>query len=253
MGKEMSEKLFFEFIDKRETYLSKNTFFEPENFEWTNSIETQYQLINNELISFYTTHKNDFHPYFVNELVNESGKWRSFGFYFWGMRADTRICSYFRETITLLKTIPNLVSASISVMEPNSEIKPHYGDTNAIYRCHLGLKIPGKLPEIGFQVGYEKRSWEEGRFLIFNDAAYHKAWNSSEQSRIILILDVIRPEFEHKKLGICVRVQSIILSQHLIKHYPKIRRIIKFCTIQLIIRFYIWCSLKTFKRKSLWL
>ncbi len=249
----MSEKLFFEFIDKRESYLSKNTFFESKDLDWTKSIESQYQLINNELISFYITHKSDFHPYFVNELVNELGKWRSFGFYFWGMRADAKTCSYFLETITLLKTIPNLVSASISVMEPNSEIKPHYGDTNAIYRCHLGLKIPGKLPEIGFQVGYEKRSWVEGEFLIFNDAAYHKAWNNTEKSRIVLILDVIRPEFIDEKLWICSRVQGIILSQKIIKHFPALSHIMRLGIIQWGMSFYKWFSLITIKRSSLWL
>jgi aspartyl/asparaginyl beta-hydroxylase (cupin superfamily) len=253
MVKQAGEKLFFEFLHEREPFLSEKTFYDPGRFEWTGLIEKNHPAISREIMAFFESHQSDFNPYFINELMNAPGKWRSFGFYFWGRRAPYAVCKHFSETIHLLKTIPNLVSASISVMEPNSEIRPHYGDTNAIYRCHFGIVIPGQLPDIGFQAGYEKRSWEEGKFLIFNDAAYHKAWNYTNERRLVLILDVVRPEFEHRKLWICAKVQSIIVSQTIIKKYPKTKWLLQSRMVQWILSMYKWVIYRTVKRGSLWL
>ena len=138
-------------------------------------------------------------------------------------------------------------------MEPNSSIKPHYGDTNAIHRCHLGLLIPTSLPFTGFQVGYEKRSWEEGKLLIFNDAAYHKAWNESSQPRIVLIVDVIRPKFLKKKLWICARVNAIIKSQRIVQKSPILKSITKNRAFQWIMSLLVYIYFSVCKRNKLWL
>jgi ornithine lipid ester-linked acyl 2-hydroxylase len=106
-----------------------------------------------------------------------------------------------------------LVSAYISKLEAHTEILPHRGDTNGIIRCHLGLTVPGKLPDCGFQAGYDQRSWEEGKLLLFNDAARHLAFNQTEKERVILMLDVVRPEFLHQKNRICLTVLASLLWQ----------------------------------------
>ena len=53
-------------------------------------------------------------------------------------------------------------------VEPGANINPHQGDTDAIYRCHLGLSVPGGL-DCGFQVGAEIRGWKEGRLPVTPD------------------------------------------------------------------------------------
>jgi aspartyl/asparaginyl beta-hydroxylase (cupin superfamily) len=232
---------------------TKETFIDPANYEWTKLIEANYELINAEVIKHFQANEKEFNPYSAGELTKGSGKWRSFGFYFWGIRASDQICSHFSETIQLLKQIPGIVSASVSVMEPGSEIKPHFGDTNAIHRCHLGLVIPGALPEVGFQAGYEKRSWEEGKLLIFNDAAYHKAWNHSTQKRVVLIFDVIRSPYLNRKLWICSRVNTILWIQHLEQRRPKFVKLLKTEFFQRTMAVFTLIKYSLFKRKSLWL
>jgi len=251
--KEREEKLFFEFVHKRTDTLNDQPFSDPADFEWTPLLETNYQTIYDEVMTFFENHQKDFYPYFSDELMNAPGKWRSFGFYFWGMRASKSTCANFTKTLSLLKSIPGIVSASISIMEPESEIKPHYGDTNAIYRCHYGLVIPSALPDAGFQAGYEQRSWEQGKFLIFNDAAYHKAWNHTSQNRIILILDVIRPEFRNRTLWICARVHSILFSQKLIAKNRHMEKVLRSPLIQWSMALYTWLKLGLFKRREMWL
>ena len=93
-----------------------------------------------------------------------------------------------------------------SRLEPHTQIKEHHGETNAIMRCHFGIEIPAGLPDCGMKVANEEREWQEGKWLFFNDAQHHTAWNNSDKRRILLIIDVIRPEFLSRKNYICARV-----------------------------------------------
>lgn len=191
------------------------TFFDSKQFAWAEIIEAEWKVIRDELFIHLQQNENKFGTYFSNELVNSPGKWRSFGFYFWGIKLTNKACLPFSKTLKILKGIPDVVSASVSIMEADSEIKPHFGDTDAIYRCHLPLLVPGCLPKIGFQVGYEQKNWEEGKLLIFNDAAYHKGWNYTDRKRVILIFDVIRPSLKDKKKWICSQALANITLQYL--------------------------------------
>lgn len=126
---------------------------------------------------------------------------------------SAKACRECPGTVNLLRDIPGLVSASVSIMEPHAEIKPHFGDTDAIYRCHLGLVIPGGLPGCGIRVGYEDRAWQHGQLIVFNDANYHTAWNQTDQRRIVMILDIIRPEYLRQQKWICSLVLASIFRQ----------------------------------------
>ncbi|MCD6018324.1 MAG: hypothetical protein K0S53_1445 [Bacteroidetes bacterium] len=240
-------------LRKATAALTTETFINVYNYEWAALLEANYQVIHDEIIEHFEANKTHFNPYLSGVLTQGTGKWRSFGFYFWGIRASDQICKHFPETIRLLKQVPGIVSASVSVMEPDSEIKPHFGDTNAIHRCHLGLVIPCTLPEVGFQAGYEKRSWERGKLLIFNDAAYHKAWNYSTEKRVILIFDVIRSQYLHQKLWICSRVNAIMWIQRIEMRYLKLGKLLRTQILQRFIALLIYLNYSLFRRKFLWL
>jgi aspartyl/asparaginyl beta-hydroxylase (cupin superfamily) len=222
LAKYKTPKLTFYYLTKDKT---SETFFDAEQFNWVSTIEMQWKIIYDEVITHLQTHEKQFGAYFDDGLVNKPGKWRSFGFYFWGTKLPNDECKHFLKTISLLKTIPDVVSASVSVMEPYAEIKPHYGDTDAIYRCHLPLIVPGILPEVGFQVGYEKRSWQEGKLLIFNDAAYHKGWNNTNKRRVVFIFDVLRPDLKNRKRWICSQALSNITLQNMFSKIPFSKRL----------------------------
>ena len=115
--------------------------------------------------------------------------------------------------------MPGLTSFSINVLEPGSNINPHQGDTDAVVRCHVGLIVPGTLPNLGFQVGSEIRGWEEGKALPFCDAITHTAWNHTKKRRVILVLDVIRPKYFHEQDGVCAHVLASSVLQML---YPRL-------------------------------
>ena len=49
-------------------------------------------------------------------------------------------------------------------------------------------------PGCGLRVGNDTREWVEGKAWAFDDTIEHEAWNNSDQTRVILLFDIWRPE-----------------------------------------------------------
>jgi len=82
------------------------------------------------------------------------------------------------------------------------------GWVRTVYRLHLGLVVPTAC---GLRVGSETRSWRDGECLIFDDTIEHEAWNRSEKSRLILLLDFLRPGISDRSTDVPPReVQEMI-------------------------------------------
>jgi beta-hydroxylase len=80
--------------------------------------------------------------------------------------------------------------AAYSRLAGGAHVKAHTGWAKSVYRAHLGLVVP---PGCRFRVGTETRPWMEGKCLFFDDTTEHEAWNDSDQARVVLILDILRP------------------------------------------------------------
>lgn len=190
-------KLWFSIFDEKRYVGNERAFYNPADYKWA-----QYVLENKEIIikEFKETIRSEklFDPYFNYLFSTTDGGWKTVGLKFWSIN-NYKNQKYFPEITKLINNVPGLISASFSKLEPNSEIIPHNGDSNGFFRCHLGIEIPGKLPECGFEVEGEQRSWGNGELLIFCDALYHKAWNKTNNERYIMIFDVIRKEYEPKR------------------------------------------------------
>ncbi len=44
------------------------------------------------------------------------------------------------------------------------------------------------------RVGSDTRHWEEGKVCIFDDSVEHEAKNEADQTRVVLLFDIWRPE-----------------------------------------------------------
>jgi aspartyl/asparaginyl beta-hydroxylase (cupin superfamily) len=200
----------------------ENGFYNPADFEWTKHLETHFQGIKSEIISYVNSH--ELKPYFNKSLLSRKNSWKTDGLLFWGyfIRKNHK---HFKYSWNAIKEIPGLVSFSISVLEANSSIKAHNGDTNAIIRVHLPLVVPEELPICSFTVNDETRAWEEGKPLLFNDAQLHSAQNLSDKKRIVLLIDVIRPEFMNKRTEICAKVLNGLSWQWQTQKFPWVRKL----------------------------
>ncbi len=187
-------------------------FFDEKDFTWVSRIEEQWLVIRNELEILLKEHGDSLMPYPNGSLSSTPDSWKTIGFYFWNKKFRKN-CEKCPGIAALMESIPNMVSGSLSVLEPNSKINPHTGETNAIVRCHLGLVVPSGLPDCGIKVGTEERGWEEGKLLMFCDAHMHEAWNNTPHRRFVFIIDVIRPQYVSQINKICSdMLASIVIT-----------------------------------------
>ena len=211
-------KIWYSFYDRKAYQGEEPAFFDGKDFPETYILEDNYEQIREELYRYLESDRN-MTAYFSHAMVSRKNSWKTIPLMTWGVKFHKNLRE-FEFTEKLLKQIPGLVSASFNQLEANSEIKPHFGDTNAIGRCHLGLVIPGNLPEVGFKVNGIEKDWEEGKLLYFCDGYEHTAWNYSNEDRYILLLDIIRPEFIKKKRRICGNVLGSLFLQSLAQKLP---------------------------------
>ena len=201
------------------------SFFDPAKHAWVAKVEAQWETIRDELLEFARRNDALLEPYIDEGMVSRPKKWRTIGLRFWG-RESLRNSAFFPETERIVACIPGLTTVSFNLLEGNSSIKPHQGDTNAIMRCHLGLVVPAPMPRCGFRVDRDVRSWEEGKFFLFCDAHEHTAWNNTDQPRYVMVIDVFREEFRPRMREICNRVLAGIELSVLMQRFPSLRRLI---------------------------
>jgi aspartyl/asparaginyl beta-hydroxylase (cupin superfamily) len=199
-------------------------FYDTKKIDWVKKIEDNYPVIKKEIEQFMQSQGASLQPYFNSDLVNGVKSWKFGDFYFWSIRND-EYCKQIPEFDKIMNSIPGFVTAGISVLSPNTDIKAHYGDTNTSIRGHLGLSIPAAYPVCGIEVGNEQKGWEEGKMLLFCDAHLHRAWNHSDTIRYVLIIDVLQEHFISQKKNICSNVLSLIALQKLEYKFPVIRKL----------------------------
>lgn len=189
---------------------SEPAFIDPQPFSWAADLKINYVAIKQELSDYLE--KRQLKSYFNTSMVSRQNSWRTISLKTWNIELYKNQKD-FPVTSALLKKHPEIISASFNLLEPRSKILPHCGDTNAIYRCHLGLEIPSGLPDCGFRVKEEKRGWKNGEWLVFMDAYNHEAWNDTDKDRYIFLIDVIREEYYNERYKIGATVLSSLFLQ----------------------------------------
>ncbi|MCX8073587.1 MAG: aspartyl/asparaginyl beta-hydroxylase domain-containing protein [Candidatus Binatia bacterium] len=197
-------------------------FYDPATLPWTAILRRECPAIRAELQA-YLEHGGRFAEHFIPDRVDIRG---------WGgiklvtqRRPYRQALRAFPHTASVLATIPDLVSASFSVLEPGARLPQHCGDTNLFYRAHLGLVVPGPAELCGIEVDGERRGWEEGGVVVFNDARRHYVWNLSDRPRIILMCDVMKPEYGGGNLRNCSLVLGAIALLYLQFRVPFLQRL----------------------------
>ena len=163
----------------------------------------------------------------INKLTNETwldwveknlyktntnnGDWKIIPFYGFNIWIDDN-CNKCPELTKFLKSIPNLKTASLSKLGPNTILTEHQGyasHSNFILRCHFGLDIPDncfisvgdyekdKL-KISENIIREVKKYKQGKWIIFDDSKFHYTSNNNKnKNRIVLLIDIERPP--HKR------------------------------------------------------
>ena len=86
-----------------------------------------------------------------------------------------------------------MTTAMFSILSPRKHILDHRGPYKGVLRYHLGLIVPRDAEACRIRVGEDVRHWEEGKSMIFDDTFNHEVWNDTDETRVVLFVDVLRP------------------------------------------------------------
>ena len=170
-------------------------FFPIDAFRWVRGVEAFHPAIRGEMLDLLR--QNAPIPGFEQistdqtKLSNDR-RWKTFFFLGYGVRFEDNIARC-PATWAALRTIPGLTTAFFSVLEPGKRLPPHRGPYKGVLRYHLAVLVPEQAEACGIEVAGERRRWQEGHSLIFDDTFLHSAWNDSSERRIVLFVDFARP------------------------------------------------------------
>lgn len=211
------------------------SFFNPADYLWSDLVAANYALIRDEFEKY--KYKKSIKPYFYKEQANNTLKWKTLPLLTWNIKRKS--AKLFPQTSKILASIPGLVSASFSLLEAGGEISTHRGDTDATIRGHLCLYTSKDTGKAKLTVNNESREWEEGKWLLFCDAHLHGAYNHSSQDRLVLIVDIVHPEFIGFKNKICSKVLAGLLMNFILVN-------IKIVDISKFNRLFLYCMYSSF-------
>ena len=123
-------------------------------------------------------------------------------------------------TMALLKQIPGVQSALFSIVAPHAYIPPHSDPAKGVIRYHLALRVPKDRMNCFIEVSGERYNWTEGKGVLFDDVFDHWVRNDTEEERVILFVDILRP-----LSGLAACLQALANKAN--KFHPGVKRAIK--------------------------
>ncbi|EIE7938703.1 aspartyl/asparaginyl beta-hydroxylase domain-containing protein [Salmonella enterica] len=114
-------------------------------------------------------------------------------YYAWFMWEENELAKVDCPTLlNLIKQMPNVINATVAVLEPRVTLAAHEGPYAGILRYHIGIKVPEeRLPYI--RVLDQYHIWQVGESIVLDDCYEHEVYNESDDIRVILMIDFMRP------------------------------------------------------------
>ncbi|HEY6599166.1 MAG TPA: aspartyl/asparaginyl beta-hydroxylase domain-containing protein, partial [Pseudomonadales bacterium] len=173
-----------------------------ELFPWIDALEQATDTIRREVLGVIAA-GHGLEPFDdpaqLGKLVSGApgdASWDAIFLFRHGRRFDAN-CASCPATLAAIEDVPLVRIADhgpeilFSLLRPGAHILPHRGVTNTRVVAHLALIVPR---DCAFHVlGEPLREWREGRAFVFDDSFGHEAWNKSDQTRVILMVDTWNP------------------------------------------------------------
>ena len=185
-----AEKLNFKYAR-----LGNPPVYDTATFPWVAEVEKAWPEIRSELDRVLVRQSEL--PSFqdistdVKTISSDSG-WKTFFLVGFGVRSEQNIRAC-PQTWEAVQKIPGLKTAMFSIFEPGKHLPAHRGPYNGVLRLHLGMIVPEPADKLAIRVKDQICRWQEGKALIFDDAYEHEAWNHTDETRVVLFIDFVKP------------------------------------------------------------
>ena len=175
---------------------------------WGQRLERSFEVIAQE---WERAHQQTvIHP--NHDRLVEMGRWTLIPLYKGGTLH--RECAvHFPKTMKIIEQMPHCAigldgigQVVFSQLEPNTHILTHSGSTNLRLRYHLPITVD---PNAKITVHGESRYWERGRCLIFDDGLAHCVEHKGTETRVILLVDLWRPELSECQVNLLCKLLSV--------------------------------------------
>lgn len=180
-------------------------FYDSADFEWVAALEASVPAIKSEAAAVLASgiglgpyvEADPTRPNKAHKLLG-SEDWTAFHLWRNGVVVSDNAARC-PATMTALENLPmprindRSPMALFSVLKPKTHIPPHWGMINTRLICHIPLIVP---EHCRLRIGNETRPVESGKAMIFDDSIEHEAWNDSDETRVVLLLEIWRPELD---------------------------------------------------------
>ena len=179
---------------RQRNLLGVKEFYDPHLMPVASDLEDSFSDIKREYDEVIKRY-DDFAPFQTisphQTYISNDDRWRLFflrgaGIWF------RRNCRLMPVTHKILKRHPYVISAYVSVLGPHKRLNPHAGPYSGVLRLHLALDIPDEN-RCHITVNGQRRHWEQGKCLMFDDTYEHWAANDGDGLRSVLFMDVMKP------------------------------------------------------------
>jgi len=198
-------------------------YYDVSDLPGTRILQDNFEAIRDEILDFYARRSTDMSPNRIPYNYDDPG-WQTHTLYAFGFRHREK-CADLPVLDSVVRQIPGMVTVTVSVLRPQTRIHAHVGASSAVIRTHLGISIPAEYPEVGIRVRGHGRGWEEGGIFGIEMAQRHLAWNNTDQPRIALTVDTMKPEYADKQMDVCGRCLALLAMQMVTTRVPVTKRL----------------------------
>ena len=100
---------------------------------------------------------------------------------------------HFTYLVKLLEELPEVTACAISVLQEGVRIPIHTGYYKGIMRYMMPIIVPKDRENVFLCVNEKKYNWTEGEGVLWDDNFPHKVYNNTNEIRVVIFMDVIRP------------------------------------------------------------
>ena len=193
-------RLHYAVFDKfrRNSIHGDKPFFDKRLLGATGDLEEGYPVIRAEVDKLMRRY-DELTPFQTmspdQEGLSDDDRWKFFFLKCAGIKFRKNI-ALMPQTMEIIGRHKQIVSAYLSILAPHKSLPPHQGPWSGVLRAHLGVIIPQQgRHRCHIVVAGQRYDWKEGEVVFFDDTYTHEAHNPTDNVRVVLFMDVLRPMF----------------------------------------------------------